>query len=109
MGETRLQYLSVTARIMFISVMVWEIQSLQYEFTVQSRILDRVLYYLFLGLLTSESEKVFNMKVVDNFCTFPTVYRTCSYDLWSYSYTCFTALLSLKVTQNCFINFVLTV
>ena len=73
LGTTRLQDLSLTARITLIAFMVWKLQKSQDDTDVLSRIWTSFGNLLFETNITIEFEKVFYRKVIDNLLSFPTV------------------------------------
>jgi hypothetical protein len=73
MDKSRLIYLSYGSRITIISVLVRELQSLQFGVSVQSTFRNSFGCDQFLPNLIPESEKVFCSKVVDKFIICPTI------------------------------------
>jgi hypothetical protein len=73
MGNSRLLCLSLTARIIFLFILVCEISLLQVGGSMLSGILSSLYCPLFLANLTIESRKVILIKVADNFLIFPTI------------------------------------
>ena len=70
---SRLQDLSLTARITLIAVMVWKLQKSQGDTVVLSRMWISFRYLLVETNIAIEFGKVVYRKVVDNFLSFPTV------------------------------------
>ena len=73
LGTTRLQDLSLTARITLIAVMVWKLQKSQDDTTVLSRTWTSFGCLLFETNVAIEFGKVFYRKDVDNLLCFPAV------------------------------------
>jgi hypothetical protein len=73
LGTTRLQDLSLTARITLIAIMVWKLQKSQDDTDVLSRIWTSFGCLLFKTNVTIEFGKVFYRQVVDNLLRFPIV------------------------------------
>jgi hypothetical protein len=73
LGTTRLQDLSLAARITLIAIMVLKLQKSQDDTTVLPRIWISFGCLLFETNIAIEFGKVFYRKVVDNLLSFPTV------------------------------------
>jgi len=73
LDESGLQYLSLTARITLIAIMVWKLQKSQDDIDVLSRIWTSFGCLLFWTNITIEFGKVFYRKVVENSLRFLTV------------------------------------
>jgi hypothetical protein len=73
LDDSRLQYLSLTARITLIAIMVWKLQKSQDDTDVLSRIWTSFGCLLFWTNITIEFGKVFYRKVVENSLRFLTV------------------------------------
>jgi hypothetical protein len=73
LDNSRLQHVSLTARITLIAILDWEIQKSQDDATVLSGNWNRICYVLFSTKSSTEFGKVFYKKVLGNFISFPTV------------------------------------
>ena len=93
LGTTRLQDLSLTARITLIAIMVWKLQKSQDDTDVLSRIWTSFGCLLFWTNITIEFGKVFYRKVVANSLSFLTVKAITILDQQNKSYVHFTALV----------------
>ena len=83
-----------------LSVMIWELWSFKFEVFVQSGILEQFWLCPVLFNLTMESVNMVQIKVVDNFFIFPTVYGLYPFEFWNSRYDRFSELLMLDVTQK---------
>ena len=80
LDNSRLQYLSLSIRIILIAILVMEIRKSQCDASVLFGIWSSFCCVLFSIKLTAEFGKVFYKEVVDNFIRFRTVEATTSLD-----------------------------
>ena len=80
LDNIRLQYLSLSARITLIAILVMEIRKSEGDASVLFGIWNNFCCELFSTKKTEEFGKVFYKKVVKNFISFPTVEATTSLD-----------------------------
>ena len=73
LDNSRLQYLSLSARITLIAILVMEIRKSEGDASVLFGIWNSFCCALFMTKKTEEFGKVFYNKVVENFIIFPTV------------------------------------
>ena len=73
LDNSRLQYLSLSARISLIAILVMEIRKSQGDASVLFGIRSSFCCVLFSTKLTAEFGKVFYKEVVENFISFPTI------------------------------------
>ena len=73
LDNSRLQYLSLSARITLIAILVTEIQKSQGDASVLFGTWNSFCCALFSAKLAAEFGKVFYKEVVENFVSFPTV------------------------------------